>query len=166
MERTGRQRRAIIQRRAGPPFTKTLALMTPTPRFFRGLILASVALPVLGGTITLLLPNLLPESLRLAEEQMFDAWSLDSLIGLVIGGLAYGLAAIVALVGLFLFKRWARPLNVALTGGLFVIWPVIGYNISSGWAQACNDVAFVLWGVVLAMAYLPPICERFAPSER
>jgi|GEM_PF-1100410 len=143
--------------------------MNPTPRLFRTLILLSLACGIASICVTFLAPWLVPEPLRIAEESIFES-VLESMSKSTFGfhlAIFYWIFAtsIVGIFGLFMFKPWARPLNVVLAFSSFIVWPLLGYNLTSGWSQAFADFSGILWGAVIAMAYFSPVSERFLRNE-
>ena len=143
--------------------------MTPNPQLFRGLILISLGCLIANLGITFLVPSLIPEPLRLADENYMQSAAesgsalYDLLQLLIIAGLL--VASISAFIGMFLFKPWARPLNVILAFSSFIIWPLLGYNLASGWSQAISDFALIILGGVIAMSYFSPISNHFDKKD-
>lgn len=127
---------------------------------FRAMMLGSLALGVTAILLDTMSPNLLPQELRLVDAALMKNIP-DSVL---IIGLLYAIVGIIAFIGLFLFKPWARTLNVALVPVALAFWPLAGYTVSSGWAQALDYIALILWGAVLAVAYLTPLSERFTAA--
>ena len=76
----------------------------------------------------------------------------------------YVAASLVAFVGMYFFKRWARSANLVLSALLIVVAPALGHIVLSGIAQGLGEIALLLWGAVLAMAYFSPLSERFEAS--
>ncbi len=68
---------------------------------------------------------------------------------------------LVANVGTFMFKRWGRTLLVVTTFFLIVASPALGITIILPYQGVFMDVSTMLFGGLLAMAYLPPISEKF-----
>ncbi|MDR0776960.1 MAG: hypothetical protein LBE81_10050 [Azonexus sp.] len=146
-----------------------LAIMNPTPRLFRTLIFLSFAFATASICVSFLAPGLVPEPLRIAEESILE--SVVESISQATGGLHlaifYWLIAmsVVGYYGLFMFQPWARPLNVALAFTPFIVWPLLGYNLSSGWSQALGDFSGYLWAIAVSMAYFSPVSGRFLRNE-
>ena len=68
---------------------------------------------------------------------------------------------LVALVGLFRFKRWGRSLALYSTILSLLIYPFVGADLSSGLESALYETHATLWGAILAIAYFSPISARF-----
>ncbi|MFP8780332.1 hypothetical protein [Hydrogenophaga sp. RWCD_12] len=81
----------------------------------------------------------------------------------VAGGIAgvLMLMTLIGLVGLFLFKAWARPLSVFATAFALLLQPFIGASVFSGIEFALIGIESTLWGVILALSYSSPIGDRF-----
>jgi len=133
---------------------------------FRSFILASIAMAVVGPSLDFFVPGLLPQQLGdaydayLAEEPALwlvvavGAFSLVLLVGAVVGT-----------VGLFLLKRWSRGFSLWLTAISTMSYPFLGPALYSGWAFMLTEVAMMLWGAVLAMAYFSELRVRFDGSN-
>ena len=139
--------------------------MEPSVKLFRGLMLTALVLALLDLVVTFALPELVPEPLRQADEQITDGVSTAALTIKVIIFIAFVSACIVAFVGLYRFRPWAPITNVVLSVASLFIWLVLGYNLSSGLAQALSDAASMVWGAVLALAYFTPIRSKFARND-
>ena len=64
-------------------------------------------------------------------------------------------------VGLYFFKKWARTLTVVLSiVGLFVTY-FMGISITTPVETISYDISAFLSGIIIAMAYLSPLNERF-----
>ncbi|MDR1994244.1 hypothetical protein [Azonexus sp.] len=143
--------------------------MNPTPRLFRTLILLSFTFATASICISFLAPGLVPEPLRVAEESILES-VFESVSKATFGfhlAIFYWLIAlsIIGYYGLFMFKPWARPLNLALAFTPFIVWPFLGYNLSSDWSQALGNFSGYLWAVVISMAYFSPASESFLRNE-
>ena len=139
--------------------------MSATPQLFRALMLASLALSILAFIIDITVPALVPEGVRFAEEQYWNGTSTAGLVfrlGLLLG---YVIVSLVAFVGLYFFKQWARTANLVLSALLLLLAPALGHVVLSGLAQGLAEIALMLWGAVLALAYFSPISERFETSQ-
>lgn len=80
------------------------------------------------------------------------------------GVLLFCLAAafLVALVGLFGFKRWSRPLSLTVTvAGILFGNSLISPSPSSGLENVLSEASATLWGAILAVAYFSGISARF-----
>ena len=125
----------------------------PTVRF-RLLLVVSLALGISSWFVDYLVPDLVPAPVvaLLAERpQPFSSLpQVPLLLVLVVGFSAW----LVSIVGLWLFKPWARPLalwSFAVAVSTHLLW---GPTVSSGWSSALLEASAALWGAVLALAYV------------
>ena len=130
---------------------------------FRFLIVATIALAVLGGTVDLLAPGLLPSALDEAYEAYLATEEPTLSFVIALGGVSLVLliGAVVGTIGLLLFKRWARWLSLWLSVLSALIYPFLGPVLYSGWATMFTETSMMLWGAALAMAYFSEIKVRF-----
>jgi hypothetical protein len=138
--------------------------MPVSSKLFRGLMIGSLALTVLAFITDLVFPRLIPEGVRFAEEVYWNEMPSGVFTFRLIVFVAYVVASLIAFVGLYQFKRWARTANLVLTGLIILFAPAMGHILLSGVAQGLADVALLLWGAVLALAYFSSISQRFAPK--
>jgi urea transporter len=136
--------------------------MNITPSLFRKLLLLSIICAVMGGLLDIVLPNLIPASLYQAQEEVEQSASHTEFIILLLIGIPIIIVNIISVVGLFCFRPWAPRIAIIATLLSFMIYPLLGYSLSSGWAQALIDFSTLLWGVVLTLTYCSPIRKRFA----
>lgn len=129
-------------------------------------MLGSLLLTVLAFITDLVFPGLIPEGVRFAEEQYWNQIPTGVFAFRLVVFIAYVVASLVAFVGLYQFKRWARSANLVLTALIVVFAPAMGHILLSGVAQGLADLALLLWGAVLALAYFSSISDRFgSPSS-
>ena len=133
---------------------------------FRGLLVASLILGLLGGFLDLLVPTLIPPELVAAHEAFEDSdLAMSAAVTFGVASVVLVVGGLVSLYGLWFFRRWGPQLAVGLTVLAYLVYPFLGYNLSSGIASTLTDISTLLWGIVLAMAFLPPLRERFS-AER
>ena len=139
-------------------------------QLFRVLILASVALGLIGGVTDFVFPDLLPKDLNEAWESYTPEgmeWLLSedadwiSLVIFLVVILVFLALAIVSTIGLFLFKRWGRPVALWITVLSTITYPLFGATLYSGWALMLTQAAMLMWGAALAMAYFSDLRTRF-----
>ena len=97
--------------------------------------------------------------MAIAEQEASVPMAL--VVACVVVGLVVLMGLIVAVVGLLIFKPWARALALATTVASVAFWPLLGTTVQSGWNSALLQVSAVAWGAVLASAYWSPIAPRF-----
>jgi len=131
-------------------------------KHFRWFIILSVLLAIGSGAVDALFPSLIPQSLAIALENEPAPRILENLALSLLLFLPLAAAWIIGMVGLFLFKRWGRTLSLYSTVLGFGLYPFFGPTVSSGWSSALSEASFVLWGAVLAVAYVSPLRDRFS----
>ena len=81
--------------------------------------------------------------------------------GVLLMGLT--IAYVIALVGLFGFKHWSRPLALTVTALGIVANLFLPPSLSSGIESVLSDTISTLWGAILAVSYFSAISARFEP---
>ncbi|CAD6872466.1 hypothetical protein [Methylomonas fluvii] len=137
--------------------------MSPTQ--FRYTLLTYMVLAILGGVFDFVFPFFIPESLRNAQEASDANLSLIVLICLAILILVLLVSLAVVIVGLYLFRPWARRLAVVITVLALFVWPLLGINVASGWSLVLTDLAGTLWGAILALIFFSPLKECFDTTQ-
>lgn len=130
---------------------------------FRFLVVASIAISVLGASVDSFVPGLLPTVLEDAYEAYAAAEEPTMSRALTLGGLALVLlvGAVVGTIGLLLFKPWGRQLSLWLSAVAMLSYPFLGPVVYSGWTAMLTETSMMLWGAALAMAYFAEIKVRF-----
>jgi hypothetical protein len=147
------------------PGDDTIQFMDPV-KLFRALIIGEVALSVVS-----LLPMFLAPDYPEAVQQYLDA-SQPSFMNIdegltpawiVTTGLAFLLLAawVVALIGLWTFRRWARPLYVAVTVMTLILMVPFGSSITSGIEDMIGSLGMMVSGAIVAALFFAPLRERF-----
>jgi hypothetical protein len=130
-------------------------------RLFRGALIAEWILALSAAVVAIATQPLLPPELRAYLDGQADApLNGRDLLEIAIGIIFLGLAAS-STVGLFLFKRWARRLFVALTVTGFIPIVVLGPTVETGAATALAEMATLLSGIILALIYGSPVRDHF-----
>ena len=102
-------------------------------------------------------------------QEIEAAFAAEPVVWLLQGSwLANGLVLVIfaallsSIVGLYRFKRWARPLALWTLAAEFVIYPFLGPTLESALENTFMFASSLSWGAVLALAYFsPPISSRF-----
>jgi hypothetical protein len=140
--------------------------MSAAVLLFRALLLVSVACGLIGSCIDVLFPSLIPSSLAEAFEALpappgIALFGASALFLITFGGF------VTAVVGLYRFQSWARPLAVWMTALGLLFHPLLGVTVESGWARFFLEISSVLWGAVIAMSFVSSLSTRFGePSQR
>lgn len=133
----------------------------PAATFFRVSIVMSVILTIVGAFVDAI-PGLIPEELWQAYESVVPHGLRTKDFILIAVGLPLVIAGLASTVGLYLFRPWAPRVALYITIGSLFIYPLVDIQIVSPWSQLLTEASLLLWGVVLAMAFLPPLAERFS----
>jgi hypothetical protein len=126
--------------------------MIDSLRLFRFLILADPVLSIMAALAGLTITDSVEPPTNSAE---------PTVLFMVLGSLVFVLW-VVALVGLWRFRVWARPLYLIVTGlslGLYLIPP---YEPSSGLGDFLTGLTWAVTGALMALMYYSPVAERFA----
>lgn len=123
----------------------------------RAFILISVFLTFVYLAVSLADDSLLPKELaewKAAQETEDDA---AAIIALVLG-LPVLIALIASLVGLFMFKKWAAWLYLALSA-FFTLFILTEPTVESGLSAFISDLGSCLGGVILGIAFFSKALE-------
>lgn len=125
-------------------------------RTFRVLLLAYVVLVAAAAMMQFATYGLpaTQDSLPLLKD-----WWVDAIVVL------WCVGQLVGLVGLFLFRKWARSLCVLLTVIDLFMRPFYGPLSPSAWATAFGDASTTLWGMVLAVSLFSPLSACFGTGK-
>ena len=133
---------------------------------FRFLILASLALGILGAVLDLVIPGSLPAGLAAAYDEHVDEEPLSLILVLGVVSIVIAVGAVAGTIGLFMFKPWSRTVAFGFSVLSLVIYPFLGPVLQSGWALMLTEAAMMSWGGALAMAYFSELRSRFDASIR
>ena len=77
--------------------------------------------------------------------------------------LLFGLfiAYVFAIIGLFNFKSWSRPLAFTVTLVGFACHLLLAPTLESGFDNLVSEVGATVWGAILGVAYFSEISPRF-----
>lgn len=123
----------------------------------RAFILISVFLTFVYLAVSLADDSLLPKELaewKAAQETEDDA---AAIIALVLG-LPVLITLIASLVGLFMFKKWAAWLYLALSA-FFTLFILTEPTVESGLSAFVSDLGSCLGGVILGIAFFSKALE-------
>ena len=135
-----------------------------TPRGFRYLLIGSLLCQFAAVIVDFFFPHLVPESLYDAQLQAAANTfaSKESLRTIIIIAIVVVSCEILAFIGMFMFKRWARTLGFVLVPISALGSVIIGFDVTSGWVAAFREISLVLWGAALAVSYFSPaVADRF-----
>ena len=118
---------------------------------FRKLVTVAAVLTVFSPLVDLVAPSLLSDLGAIPAHPTHD-WSAVARFAVWLGFLSY-LAALVAAVGLFLLKRWARTLALVASVTALCTYLPFGEVSHSGVGLSVALAAVGFWGAALGLAY-------------
>lgn len=68
---------------------------------------------------------------------------------------------LVAFVGLFRFRPWARTLSLVNVGLIVLAWMTSEFILRTGVGYGVSYLGTLLWGAVLALAFFSPLSHLF-----
>jgi|HigsolmetaAR202D_1030399.scaffolds.fasta_scaffold02607_7 hypothetical protein len=139
--------------------------MSASVLFFRVLLLASVACGIIGSFIDGVFPSLIPKTLADAFEALPPPPAIALFGASVLFLITFG-GSVTAVVGLYLFQPWSRPLALCMTALGLLFHPLLGPVVESGWSRFFLEVSSLLWGAVLAMSFVSSLSARFVEGPR
>jgi hypothetical protein len=140
--------------------------MTATPTLFRTLLVSSFLLGFIPLVPMALGIELLSPAWEAVREAELEAASATTTIAVLLLALpALGLA-VASTIGLFFFKRWARPMALVATALTLVLLLLAGMDAYSGLETMLDYLSSMLWGACLAMAYWSPLSGNFDAGVR
>ena len=104
------------------------------------------------------LPFLLQE--YAAAEAVRPATMADAVVGWLT--LLWAVGSLVASVGVFALRRWARPLFLVMALLGCVLQALLEPSVTTGWSVAAETGAQVLVGVTIGVVYFSPVRGHFA----
>ena len=123
---------------------------------FRTLLFLSLAVSIASIAVDFLLPSLIPEQLRVAQEAEDADLSNTALFATIGIGLAMFVVVVATYVGLYRFAAWGRSLALWFTVAALAATPFLGAWVQSGLGVALMELSSTLWGALLAVAYFGP----------
>jgi hypothetical protein len=150
-----------------PPFSGSFSLpvsgelTVSMPTLFRSVMIGSLALSLLSAIFGEALAQTLPAPLQNYLIAVATAEPSGGIVLLGVISLAVVVLTIIALIGLWKFRPWARTLYVALTICSFPLVVAAGPAVMNPWQNLFVLLSMMLGGILLAMLFLPPIAAEF-----
>lgn len=132
---------------------------------YRALVLGSVGLGLLAGALDTIVPSLLPEVLRSAQDSVLESASTTSFVmclAIFVPGICL---AIAGTYGLYFFRHWAPRLAISGTALILAGASFMGAAAHSGVSTALGDVSSYLWGASLLVPLLPQYKSWFERAK-
>ena len=128
---------------------------------FRILLVLSWLLVIAGAVASFATENSLPPELQSYLARVENAPLANGEIVLAVVDVTFIVFAVVLTVALFRFRRWAMTLlPVSYVLG-FVLIPVNGPYVESGWVSILFYLGSLVDGIILALVYFTPLRESF-----
>jgi len=130
----------------------------------------SFILPFVAGAVLIVTLHSLPGPLsdwlmqQPADRPALVPQSLDRGVALLISG-SVSIVIVIVTIGLILFRRWARSAYVVLTVLYFLALFFAGPSVLPAPAFGMFALGYLLQGVIIAMAFLPPTSVLFASKR-
>jgi len=134
--------------------------MSSSVKLFRGLLIASIAIGMLGGLIDAQFVELIPEPVLKAIKGLPQPSDTTIVLSSLLAFITLG-GIVGSIVGLFQFRPWSRELAVAMTLLQLLFYPLDGLWVKSGWSALLLELSSTLWGAVLAISYVSSISALF-----
>lgn len=133
-----------------------------TLKIFRIFILIYIAiLPLMGLTIYSsfdTLPITLQEYLLVEDTKGSSTWNR------ILGGCFLALL-VIALLGMWLFKFWAKILYMIIMVVSIPLYPWFGVIIMTPWESLFNDSILLIDGILISMMFSSPVREAFTKKQ-
>ena len=130
-----------------------------TEELFRKALWTYIVLTLIAA-VALFFPDY-SQGLQLAFENEPDSFLLSHAWIWVPLLVIFMLGSIAGLVGLFLFKIWARPVSVICTLAGYLVSAFSGPSLYTGLGDALMSASTLLWGAILALSYFSAVKDQF-----
>jgi hypothetical protein len=139
--------------------------MSASISLFRGLLIASIGLALLGSAIDQQFTSLIPATILKAFAEMPKPSDTVVLLSSVLTLVTFG-GIIGSIVGLYQFRPWSRELAVAMTLLQLLFYPLGRVWVQSGWSAMLLDLSSTLWGAVIAISYVSSLSRLFTAEPQ
>ncbi|MEZ5452461.1 MAG: hypothetical protein R3E93_06510 [Thiothrix sp.] len=133
-----------------------------TLKTFRIFILIYIAILPLMGLTTYFsfdtLPITLQEYLLVEDTKGSSTWNM------ILGGCFLALL-VIALLGMWLFKFWAKTLYMIIMVVSIPLYPWFGVIIMTPWESLFNDSILLIDGILISMMFSSPVREAFTKKQ-
>lgn len=124
---------------------------------YRTLIVLSLAIGLLSGVYDYIWPDPITDQVFDYVVEIEPEIEGTKLVAAGVLAVVSIIMVLVSLVGLLLFKSWARHVYAAGFVAAFALYPFMGIAVYSGFGQVLYDISMVLSGVLLALMYHSPV---------
>ncbi len=128
---------------------------------FRTLIVVSLVIGLLSSVYDYIWPDPITDQVFDYIVEIESGVEGASLVAAGVLAIVAIIMALVALIGLLLFKSWARHVYAAGFLAAFALYPFMGITVYSGFSLVLYDMSMVLSGVLLALMYYSPVARLY-----
>ena len=128
---------------------------------FRTLIVVSLVIGLLSSVYDYIWPDPITDQVFDYIVEIEPGIEGASLVAAGVLAIVAIIMALVALIGLLLFKSWARHVYAAGFLAAFALYPFMGITVYSGFSLVLYDMSMVLSGVLLALMYYSPVARLY-----
>ena len=129
---------------------------------FRILVALSFCVGLLGGLIDLVIPQLVSNAFRQAQEALDENLSIYRLVLSAVISIPGFLLILISTYGLYRFRYWAPRIGLVGTAITLLAWPTLGSWVQSGIAVSLSFAASYAWGGALLISFVPPYKSWFS----
>lgn len=132
---------------------------------FRLLLSLYVILSVAALAASWYSSDLIPPAIRAAvdaEPVVWDVANLPLTLSII---LPLGIGSVAGLIGMYMFKPWARTFSLVFTVAGLIVVPFMGTVVLSQVDYIMVELAAMVWGAVLALAYYSPVSSLFSGTK-
>lgn len=122
-----------------------------------GIVTALICVAISFGLSDTLPPILQDYLAQLDSEELADGEFILLLLGVIVALIL----SIVVTIGIWMFKRWARTLYIAIIVISFPMYIVMGPVVMTAWEAMFADMSLILDGILIAMMYTGSIGKIF-----
>ena len=97
-----------------------------------------------------------------AEPVAWDVANLPLSMSII---LPLAIGSVAGLIGMFMFKPWARTFSLVFTVAGLILLPFMGTVVLSQVDYVMSELAAMVWGAILALAYYSPVSSLFSTAR-
>lgn len=130
-----------------------------TKRSYRLLLVLYIVLGVIGVTMDVAFPTLIPEVYLEAQEYHEASFAYSPAV--LVSFFALIISILVSVYGLFAFRHWAPKFALASTMLGWIFSCFLSPSVISSPAEAIFGLSDYMWGACLVLAFVPPYSHWF-----
>ncbi|HEX8614112.1 MAG TPA: hypothetical protein VF800_22780 [Telluria sp.] len=109
--------------------------------------------------------SLISPAMQAAWEAEPVAWDIANLPLSISIILPLAVGSLAGLIGMFMFKSWARTFSLSCTVAGMIVLRFMGTSVLSWLDYTLVEMAAMVWGAILALAYYSPVSSRFSAAR-